>query len=325
MARPRIFISSTYYDLKSIRADLERYVKDRGFDPVLSERGQIPYGSDAKLEEYCYKEIEHCDILISVIGGRFGSSSSHDSYSISQKELKKAIDLGRPVYVFVEKSVLAEHKTYEKNKESKDIEYAAVDNISIYRFIDEIFALPINNTVAPFETSSDIIEYLQEQWAGLFQRLLREASRQKEVAVLDDLKNTAKALSQLVTFLTEERRSGDEAIKSILLTNHPIFEIIRKELKLPVRVFFTNKREFVAWLKVRKFVEVESSEESFDTSDSYEEWINRESQPKRLLKISFEVFDEHGRLKIVTPEEWRNDWVIGCDLEDNYIPDDVPF
>ena len=121
MAHPRVFISSTYYDLKIVRADLERYIKDRGFDPVLNERGQIPYGNDEKLEEYCYKEIEHCDILVSIIGRRRGSSSSHDPYSISQKELKTVIDLGRPVYIFVEKSVLAEHKTYEKNREYEEV------------------------------------------------------------------------------------------------------------------------------------------------------------------------------------------------------------
>ena len=86
MAHPRVFISSTYYDLKNVRADLERYIKDRGFDPVLNERGQIPYGNEEKLEEYCYREIENCDILVSIIGGRHGSSSSHDPYSISHQQ-----------------------------------------------------------------------------------------------------------------------------------------------------------------------------------------------------------------------------------------------
>ena len=243
MAHPRVFISSTYYDLKNVRADLERYIKGRGFDPVLNERGQIPYGNEEKLEEYCYREIENCDILVSIIGGRHGSSSSHDPYSISQKELKTAIDLGRPVYIFVEKSVLAEYKTYEKNKESKEIEYVAVDNVAIYQFMDEVFYLPINNQVAPFETSSDITVYLQEQWAGLFQRLLRDDAKKKEVMLLEDLKTTAKTLNQLVTFLTEERRAGDETIKDILLTNHPIFDDIRKKINLPHRIIFTNKKE----------------------------------------------------------------------------------
>ena len=245
MAHPRVFISSTYYDLKSVRADLEQYIKSRGFDPVLNERGQIPYGSDTQIEEYCYREIENCDILVSIVGGRFGSSSSHDPYSISQKELKTAIDLGRPVYIFVEKAVLAEHRTYERNKESTNIEYAAVDNVTIYQFLDEIFALPLNNMVAPFETSSDITVYLQEQWSGLFQNLLRDAARRKEVSLIEDLQTTAKTLRQLVSFLTEERRAGDQTIKDILLSNHPVFGAIRASIGVPYRVFLPIERNLL--------------------------------------------------------------------------------
>ena len=324
MAHPRVFISSTYYDLKNVRADLERYIKGRGFDPVLNERGQIPYGNEEKLEEYCYREIENCDILVSIIGGRHGSSSSHDPYSISQKELKTAIDLGRPVYIFVEKSVLAEYKTYEKNKESKDIEYVAVDNAAIYQFMDEVFYLPINNQVAPFETSSDITVYLQEQWAGLFQRLLRDDAKKKEVMLLEDLKTTAKTLNQLVTFLTEERRAGDETIKDILLTNHPIFDDIRKKINLPHRIIFTNKKELTPLLKVWGYIRLDPDE--WD-NDSHEEWMNDRVSPNLLLKIAFNVFDEDGKLKIFTPDEWQDDWVISYALEPPpYAADeDLPF
>lgn len=319
MARPRVFISSTYYDLKIVRADLERYIKDHGFDPVLNERGQIPYGSDENLEEYCYKEIEHCDILVSIIGGRRGSSSSQDPYSISQKELKTAIDLGRPVYIFVEKSVLAEYRTYENNKES-EIKYVAVDDKSIYQFMDEVFSLPINNQVAPFETSSDITKYLQEQWSGLFQRLLRDASRQKEVVLLDDLKTTARTLNQLVTFLTKERRAGDDTIKDILLSNHPIFEDIRGKIDVPYRVFFANKNELYALLRARQYNRVDP--DSWD-NDSYEEWLYDRVEPNRILKIALEVFEEDGRLRIFTPSEWKDDWVIISNLGDP--DDDLPF
>ena len=314
MAHPRVFISSTYYDLKNVRADLERYIKERGFDPILHERGQIPYGSDAKLEEYCYTEIEHCDILISIIGGRFGSSSSQDSGSISQKELKTAIGLGRQVYIFVEKSVLSEYRTYTKNKRSKEIKYAAVDNVAIYKFMDEVLSLPLNNQVAPFETSSDVTQYLQEQWSGLFQRLLREAARQKEVMLLENLRSTTETLNQLVTYLTEERRSGDEKIKDILLSYHPIFDEIRGKIGVPYRVFFTNKDELVALLKARQYREVDPDEWDEDTSESHEEWFKR-GEPGHLLKVAFEVFDESGKLKVFTPDEWKSEWVISREIQ----------
>ena len=330
MARPRIFISSTYYDLKNVRADLERYIKDRGFDPVLNERGQIPYGSEEKPEEYCYKEIEHCDILVAIIGGRFGSSSSHDPYSISQKEFKTAIELGRPVYIFVEKSVLAEYETYKKNKESVYIEYASVDNVDIYKFMDEVFSLQLNNPVAPFETSSDITEYLQEQWSGLFQRLLREAARQKEMILLGDLRGTANTLNQLVRFLTEERRAGDQTIKDILLSNHPMFDDLRGKIGVQYRVFFTERGEMASWLGARGYKRVDPDNWDEETLQSHEEWLqSNQSGRKFMLKIGLGVFDENEKLKIFTPDEWKDEWVISYELEEeedkDKDEDDLPF
>ncbi|SFL12861.1 protein of unknown function [Paenibacillus sp. 1_12] len=40
MARPRVFVSSTFYDLKYVRADLERFIKEFGYDAVLNEKGK---------------------------------------------------------------------------------------------------------------------------------------------------------------------------------------------------------------------------------------------------------------------------------------------
>lgn len=111
MARPRVFVSSTFFDLKQIRADLERFIKEIGYDPVLHERGAVPYGSKERLEEYCYREIHQVEILVSIIGGHFGSQSEHQPYSISQQEMKTAYDLGIQVFIFVESPVLGEFRT----------------------------------------------------------------------------------------------------------------------------------------------------------------------------------------------------------------------
>jgi predicted transcriptional regulator len=101
MANPRIFISSTFYDLRHVRADLERFIKEQGYDPVLNEQGNIPYGKDDKLEEYCYKEIANVHILVSIFGGRYGSESKVDRNSISQMELKTAYSLNKQtLYIY---------------------------------------------------------------------------------------------------------------------------------------------------------------------------------------------------------------------------------
>ncbi|WP_394343738.1 DUF4062 domain-containing protein [Aquirufa rosea] len=57
-----MFASSTFYDLRQVRSDLDRFIKDLGYEPVLNEFGKISYGKDEKLEEYCYKKISNVEI-----------------------------------------------------------------------------------------------------------------------------------------------------------------------------------------------------------------------------------------------------------------------
>src|SRR5579863_2840187 len=221
MASPRVFVSSTFYDLKQVRSDLHRFINDLGYVPVLNEMGTIPYGKDDKLEEYCYKEISNIDILVSIIGGRFGSESQNNNLSVSQMEFKTALELNKQVYIFIDKNVYAEYQTFLLNKKNKDIKYRFADNVKIYEFIEFCEGLPNNNNIHSFETSLEIIQYLRDQWAGLFQRFLQEQNRIKEINLLKGIEGTAKTLNQLVNFLTEERKDSDSAIRDILLSNHP--------------------------------------------------------------------------------------------------------
>lgn len=41
MAKTRIFISSTFYDLKQVRADLGSFIRSLGYDVVRNEEGNI--------------------------------------------------------------------------------------------------------------------------------------------------------------------------------------------------------------------------------------------------------------------------------------------
>ena len=102
MAKPRVFVSSTYYDLKHIRASLDNFIESLGFEPVLSEKGDIAYTSEVSIDESCYREAGSADIFVLIIGGRYGSEASdqekkkdedfYDRYeSITKREYKNAI------------------------------------------------------------------------------------------------------------------------------------------------------------------------------------------------------------------------------------------
>src|SRR5579859_6528102 len=78
MAKPRIFISSTYYDLKYIRRSVEQFVESLGYEATVFESGDVPFSHEIPLDESCYREIGLCHILVLIIGGRYGSITSEE-------------------------------------------------------------------------------------------------------------------------------------------------------------------------------------------------------------------------------------------------------
>lgn len=322
MAKPRVFISSTFFDLRHVREDLERFMKELGYEPVRNETGSIPYGKDESPETYAYREVELCDIIVAIIGGRFGKESQEDGYSISQNELRRALERGIQVFIFIENGVSAEYSTYLLNKERTDTRYKFVDDIRIYQFIEELHKLPRNNPIATFETSADIINYLQIQWAGLFQRFLQEQKRLSEFRVLDEMKSVSATLRQLVEFLTEERRNSDEAIRNILTINHPAFRRFSMLTKTPYRVFFTNRKELDTWLSSRQW---KPTPPANCDNDSVMEW-DKDGE-HGYLKLTKDIFDEQGRLRVYSEHEWSDDWLTIEEYASQppITEDDIPF
>ena len=306
MARPRVFISSTFYDLRTVRADLERFIRDVGYEPVQHERGHVPYGSAEKLESYCYKEIAQVDIVVNIIGGRFGTVSFDEANSISQMELKTAVKLNKQCYAFVDAAVYAEYRMYLRNKSMKGLQYVAADDERIFRFIEEVEALPRNNQLIEFRNSDEIALHLREQWAGLFQRFLQEQEQLPDRRAADELHTALKTVSQLITFLTNERREHGSAISEILLSNHPVFDQLRKLTWCTYPVFFRTRADLDAWLAARSW-KVRDHEDG-DELGCHEWLLDSKTGKKYILRISSEVFD-HDRLRVLTTGEWNPNWV----------------
>lgn len=325
MAKPRVFVSSTYFDLKQIRSDLERFIVEQGYDAVLNEKGHISYGSQEKLEEYCYKEIDQCDILVSIIGGRYGSQSSHEGeYSVSNKELKKALEIGKQVYIFVDSAVATEFRTYEVNRDIKGMKYAAVDDVKVYEFLGEVYDLPKNNTIHNFSSAQDITVFLKEQWAGLFQRLLNDESKKKEVSLITKLASTSETLNQLVEFLIDEKKNGESAISNILMNNHPIFSEIQDKCEFMFRVYFETTQELQNLLVSHGFSPISRKDSSFK-SDYLSAFFPNDSL--KVLRVSKTPFGYEGQsdgvhaLLPMTPSGWKSNYV----MVDLVFEDDIPF
>lgn len=333
MARPRVFISSTYFDLKAVREDLDRFITSMGYEPVRHEVGQVAYGRDDRPEAYAYREIEFCDVLISIIGSKFGTASAGSEYSISQEELKKAHAHGKQVHIFIERAVHHEFRFYQANKGNTGVKYTSVTDTRIFDFIEEIYALSKGNPIFAFETGAEIVDVLREQWAGIFQRLLTQEAGKSQANLIEQLQLGLQTVDQMVKYLQDDRSKSASAIQEIVLSNHPIFKALRDSTKNPYRLFFQNLNEFEEWLQgARSYRRIESLKRP-----DYIAWtralhpVRKDAKTEhQQLYVAKSLFDESGRLKPMGQSEWDDDYLVTertahapNAFED--MDDDIPF
>ncbi|USE68785.1 hypothetical protein CTT31_06480 [Pseudoalteromonas maricaloris] len=195
MAKPQVFVSSTYYDLKHIRASLEGFIENLGYTAILSDKGRIAYDPDIPLDESCYRSASESEIFVLIVGGRYGSQVSGEKRletnefykryeSVTKKEFEAARSNDIPTFILVEKAVFAEYETFLKNRENVTVEYAHVDSINVFLFLDEIISKRRNNPLHQFEKHTDIELWLKEQWAGLFRELIKRRGSNRQLQSL---------------------------------------------------------------------------------------------------------------------------------------------
>ncbi|MEI7577732.1 MAG: DUF4062 domain-containing protein [Armatimonadota bacterium] len=319
MAKPRIFVSSTFYDLQSIRASLEIFIKSLGYETVLHERGSVPYRADGKPEEGAYREIENCDILVSIIGARFGSKSGDENTSISQKELRIAHELGKQLFVFVQADIYAEFANYKKNAELAGYEPAHAD-IRVFAFLDEVLQLSQNNATFPFRTHEEIIELLREQWAGLFQQFLVTQRQKRYDHSLSELLMVSKVLVDLSEVLSNQIESKD-LTKELMLSIHPAFSALTKKLNIKHRVYFTSVEELCDLLAAYGFLAQFIIGEYDPFNDGWYAFRRQREGFITQFEVSEEVFDSEFRLKLFRPEEWKESFMrVSKKAFDEYDP-----
>ena len=205
MATPRVFISSTYYDLQHVRNDIASFLKSIGYEAVLHDSGNVTYSQDVSLEQSCYNELSTCDIVVCVIGGKFGSQAESGN-SITMEELNTAIKNRKKLFVYIQESVYSENNTYLANKDIAFTPYY-VDDIRVHKYIADLKETVRNHPIIPFSTVQDIVDNLRSQLAGLFQYLLSREATLTESETYNDLKSTSDDIKAAVAGFKSEADS----------------------------------------------------------------------------------------------------------------------
>ncbi len=301
MAKPKIFISSTYYDLKHIRNNLKSFILGYGYEPVLFEEGDITFDFHLPLDESCYLEIQNCHMLILIIGGRYGSPKSsveetllsnenenklYENYtSITEQEYLTAVKNNIPSFVFIRREVLGEYRTYQMNKSNENIIYAHVDNVSIFKLIELIYQKKSGNFIKEFNLIEDITNWLKFQWAGLFTKFLNQEK------VIIELKSANEQLKELKTVTDVIKKYSESIMNKIKPVD---FEKLIKEktqnIDLKKAERFCSEDLIVYILSTGFDEDSIFIFEKFNTSDSFEIFLEKLGLDEKIkIKILTET------------------------------------
>ncbi len=317
---PRIFVSSTFYDLRYVREDLGQFIESYGFKPILFERGDVGYRLNEQLDRSCFAEMRNSDMAILIVGGRYGSPISEertkieaeqDSFkeytSVTCQEFRTAIKNKIPVYVFIDKDVDSQYEVYRRNRDKIedgiDFDFPAVENINVFRFIASIRTIPYLQ-VETFSRIRDIEYYLKKQWASQFWQYLHErriggamkdveAPMQEMMLKLQQMENVLNRISSVVfrsepeeLAATQEDNEIEDTVSKFVRTFEflmiqPTMEKIERYLNFFVDTLLTKGTE--------RFLELPFSEDAADLEEFYSAFWHDDTQVTDVkLHLAFE-------------------------------------
>lgn len=160
----RVFISSTYEDMKDYRNAAADAMTNIQVVPMGMERFTA---TTQPVIDRCYEEIRQCQFCVSILGFRYGSLYKDTNLSYSELEFNEAERLGIPILVFIRKGALDSDKI--------DVEdFARLD-----RFKKRLQNSASNRLTASFTTPEDLRDKLTRALQDEFSRKI-ESNEKKD-------------------------------------------------------------------------------------------------------------------------------------------------
>ena len=341
--KPRIFISSTCYDLKFVREDLADFVKDYDYEPILSENGDIGYTPGQNLDTSCYVAMQTSDMVILIVGSEYGSAASgevKDEFaeyiSITRKEFRTAIDSGIPVFAMIDKKVMAEYGIYEVNiekieKNDLEIQFKVVKDLNVFRFIKEIKGA-VNIPIQEFEKSSDIKEFIRKQWADMFKNYLVSLKEEKENQKIESSVNEMKTLIQKMDIMLDSvgRNVLSNKYDEVVNTQEIIaycklisdsFDMLIKD-GFDIKDINIRKEVITEFLKILKETHIEKMWSDFSSNDrekvrNFFALFNKEKFLIDVISINYPTEAENKSVLLLNKNNM--DKIIEVMMEDKYF------
>lgn len=322
MAAPRVFVSSTYYDLRQTRDNIKSFIENLGYEAVMHEHSGVTYTQNGELEYDCYRELSSCEIFVSIIGSSFGSKSNDNELSITMNEIKTAIKNKKKIYIFIANNIYIENNTYIQNKGNSDFKSAYTDNLKIHQFIEELKELNHTNVIIPFETTDQIIGALKAQFAGLLQNFLTQESSMTEAKTAYDLQETVDQFKSMIEAEREEKEEFLKNFQGTIFANNLLTQRIKQKIGMHKSSFYVNDLD-----ALDEFMNIVgySSVDVDDISEYKRKYKKTDDRFCYIMTLKNELFNDDGSFKDIRKYSIVDDLL---DFQETIVveeDDDLPF
>lgn len=186
--KPRVFVSSTIRDLQHIRDAVRDVIEELGYQPVMSEHGEVGFLPSMTAANSCYQEAMDSDLGILIIGKRYGDEDDNDEVSVTHKEFRTLHERSIPLVTLVERDIFASKTIFDASDENLSITIPGMDKPEqTFTFIEEVMRSPYNNGVSEFRHVSEVREYIKAQFGHIFGDLLRRRNETNKSELRDIL------------------------------------------------------------------------------------------------------------------------------------------
>ncbi|HYG16376.1 MAG TPA: DUF4062 domain-containing protein, partial [Bacteroidia bacterium] len=296
-----IFISSTDYNLKDLRAELARFLSELGYRPILSSADGFP-DSSPKLEpwESCLPVLDNCFVMTLIIDGRYGATLNWPNFreSFKERDLSPthaeycfAHQIGKRMLVFIRKDLMPLYQTYRTalKKSNNDIDKTKEilsntlpDNVSYetLEFIHEVKTTRPIPWIKEFNDITDIKKEIQKKMLNELAELF--LIKNKRIEIITDAFN--KAMFSLTAEEQKKVLSTIDATKEFIDTFDKI-EDYKQQIK-------TTEEELQ---KVKKI----SATEKTASEEKIKELKKELTKAEKTVNSSFnDFFIQNGHVQI---------------------------
>lgn len=311
MAVPRVFISSTYYDLKQVRNIVGSFISGLGYEPVMHERADVAYSQSIPLENDCYNEVASCDIIVCIIGNHFGSQAADNELSITMNEVMTAIKEKKKVYIFISNDVYIENRTYIQNKDTGTFKSAYTDNLKIHEFIEGLKNSVRDHVIEPFDSTDDIVLTLKKQFAGLLQGLLQREASLTDNKTAYDLQMSSDKIALAVQQFQESTDAFFRRFDSTIYTANNTLRFIMQKIGLTEASIYARDIDALdEIMSVMEFCLCEVDDPNTDIRKYMRRDYTQDNDYLfRVFVLKKELFNQDGTLVDIRSKEKLNKYI----------------